>query len=95
MLSEVTAIGLLYGVASGLALVLYAVDKSAARRGGRRTPERVLHACSLLGGWPGALLAQSAFRHKTRKQPFRSIFWLTVCLNVALLSAFVAIRTVG
>jgi len=35
----------------------------------------------LAGGWPGALVAQEKLRHKTRKQPFRFIFWVTVLMN--------------
>lgn len=34
-----------------------------------------------MGGWPGALVARRVFRHKTIKQPFRAIFWLTVVVN--------------
>jgi uncharacterized membrane protein YsdA (DUF1294 family) len=37
----------------------------------------------LFGGWPGAVLAQQWLRHKTVKQPFRQMFWLTVALNIA------------
>ena len=76
----------LYAVTSCIAFALYGLDKSAARRGMWRTPELTLHAVSLIGGWPGALLAQSVFRHKTRKQPFRTVFWVTVVLNCAAAS---------
>lgn len=64
---------------------LYAFDKSAARRRARRVPEKTLHLFALLGGWPGALLAQKYLRHKTVKQPFRFVFWLTVLANCGLL----------
>ena len=74
--------GLYYLAASVLCFALYAWDKGAARRGGRRTPEATLHLWSLLGGWPGALLAQQYLRHKSVKQAFRSTFWLTVLANV-------------
>lgn len=60
----------------------YAADKSAAERGGWRTPESTLHALSLAGGWPGALLAQQFQRHKSTKVEFRSTFWGTVVVNV-------------
>ena len=65
------------------AYVLYWLDKRAARAGYRRVPERTLHLVGVLGGWPGALLAQRQFRHKTVKQPFQAIFWATVAINLA------------
>jgi uncharacterized membrane protein YsdA (DUF1294 family) len=55
----------------------------AARRDARRTPENSLHLVALCGGWPGALIAQQQFRHKTVKQPFQTVFWITVILNLA------------
>lgn len=72
-----------YLLMSAVTFAVYGADKAASRRGGRRTPEAALHTLSLLGGWPGALVAQQTFRHKTRKQPFRTVFWLTVIANVA------------
>ncbi|MEE4278530.1 MAG: cold shock and DUF1294 domain-containing protein [Halieaceae bacterium] len=71
-----------YVVASIVTFLAYYIDKSAAKRGGRRTAEQTLHVFSLIGGWPGALIARHRFRHKTRKQPFRTMFWLTVVGNV-------------
>lgn len=62
--------------------VVYGVDKAAAQRSWRRVPEAHLHVLSLFGGWPGALVAQQLMRHKTRKQPFRGLFWLTVVANL-------------
>ncbi|WP_166253612.1 DUF1294 domain-containing protein [Marinobacter salicampi] len=74
-----------YLALSLLTFVLYAVDKSAAGRGERRVPEKRLHLFDLLGGWPGALIAQQLFRHKTRKGSFQFIYWLCVFLNLAVL----------
>lgn len=71
----------LYIVASVVTFIWYAIDKSAATKGEQRTPENTLHLLSLVGGWPGALVAQQKLRHKTIKQPFRTIFWATVTLN--------------
>ena len=62
--------------------MLYGRDKAAARGGLWRTPEITLHLVSVAGGWPGALIAQRVFRHKTRKQPFRTVFWCTVVANL-------------
>lgn len=74
-----------YAAISLLTFSIYYLDKSAARSGTRRTPESTLHLLSLAGGWPGAIIAQQWFRHKTRKQPFRSIFWLTLLANIGIL----------
>jgi uncharacterized membrane protein YsdA (DUF1294 family) len=79
-------LALWYAVASVVAYVAYARDKAAAQAGSRRTPEATLHLVGIVGGWPGALLAQRRFRHKTRKTSFRVIFWVTVVVNVAVLA---------
>lgn len=76
----------LYFVASLLTFVMYTVDKRAAKKGTWRTPESTLHFLSLVGGWPGALIAQRKLRHKSTKQPFRSIYWVTVILNCGALA---------
>ena len=74
-----------YAACSLVAILAYGWDKSAAQRGTRRIPETNLHLLGLLGGWPGALLAQQWFRHKTSKRSFRIGFWFTVLANSALL----------
>lgn len=70
-----------YGVVSVVAFLLYWSDKRKARAEAWRTPENVLHALELAGGWPGALLAQQLFRHKTRKVSFQVVFWFIVLLH--------------
>ncbi|MDO7899731.1 DUF1294 domain-containing protein [Pseudomonas citrulli] len=70
-----------YGVVSAVAFALYWNDKRKARADAWRTPENVLHAVELAGGWPGALLAQQVFRHKTRKVSFQLVFWCIVLLH--------------
>lgn len=73
---------LVYLLASAVTFMVYALDKASARRGGSRTAESTLHALSIAGGWPGALLAQQFLRHKSAKAKFRSTFWATVATNV-------------
>ena len=80
----------LYLVMSVTTFVFYAMDKAAAQKGRQRTPESSLHALALLGGWPGALYAQQLLRHKSRKQPFRVVFWITLALNVTALGYLVS-----
>ena len=75
------SVGAIYLAASVAAFMAYRGDKAAAMRGGRRTPEATLHLLGLIGGWPGALLAQRILRHKTRKLSFQVPFWGTVLLN--------------
>ena len=70
-----------YGIVSVLAFFMYWADKRKARTDARRTPENVLHAVELAGGWPGALIAQQVFRHKTRKVSFQTLFWVIVLLH--------------
>lgn len=75
-------VAVVYATTIPITFVLYAIDKSAARRGGWRVAESTLHLMALAGGWPGALLAQQVLRHKSTKAEFRSVFWATVVLNV-------------
>ncbi|MEF8700932.1 MAG: cold shock and DUF1294 domain-containing protein [Candidatus Accumulibacter sp. UW26] len=72
-----------YLVVSCVAYLAYEFDKAAAQNGQWRTQESTLHLFSLLGGWPGAMLAQKRLRHKTRKQSFQLTYWATVVLNCA------------
>ena len=71
--------------ASLVTFILYAADKSAARAGRWRTRERTLHLFSLIGGWPGAAVAQSFLRHKSKKVKFRVVYWITVVINCGFL----------
>ncbi|WP_313505516.1 DUF1294 domain-containing protein [Stutzerimonas kunmingensis] len=74
----------IYAVASLLTFVLYWRDKHSALKDRWRTPETTLHFFELAGGWPGALVAQQVFRHKTRKLSYQLAFWLIVMLHQAL-----------
>jgi len=82
------AIPAVYLAASLAAMIAYGVDKSAAQTGAWRTPESTLHVLALMGGWPGALIAQKILRHKSQKPSFQFAFWVTVALNCAALVWF-------
>ncbi|WP_221075507.1 cold shock and DUF1294 domain-containing protein [Agarivorans aestuarii] len=75
-----------YVVMSVVTFALYALDKSAAQAGRWRVQELKLHVFALIGGWPGAMLAQQTLRHKTQKQSFRWGYYCTVLLNIAALA---------
>lgn len=74
----------LYLLASLLSFVQYWLDKRSAQNGSRRTAENTLHLVELAGGWPGALIAQQTFRHKTRKATYQTVFWLIVAAHQVL-----------
>ncbi|MBA6348335.1 DUF1294 domain-containing protein [Colwellia sp. BRX8-9] len=71
---------------SVVTFLAYWFDKSKAQRGAWRTQESTLHMFSLLGGWPGAAIAQQILRHKSQKREFRTSFWFTVFVNIGALS---------
>jgi uncharacterized membrane protein YsdA (DUF1294 family) len=56
----------------------YALDKRRARAKEWRISEAGLHVTELLGGWPGAFLAQRRLRHKVSKRGYLFVFWLIV-----------------
>lgn len=64
---------------------MYAKDKAAAQSNAWRTPESTLHLLSILGGWVGAMVAQTHLRHKSQKPEFRMTYYLTVVINLAVL----------
>jgi uncharacterized membrane protein YsdA (DUF1294 family)/cold shock CspA family protein len=76
----------LYLAASAVSFFLYKRDKSAAEIGRWRTNENTLHMFSVIGGWPGAFVAQRLLRHKSSKESFRNLFWATVVINCVALS---------
>lgn len=61
------------------------VVQAGARNDRSRVPEITLHVLGLLCGWPGALIAQRALRHKSRKRSFQVVFLGTVILNCGAL----------
>lgn len=73
-------------IGSLVTLVLYGTDKSRARRGAWRIPERVLLLSALLVGAPGGLLGMYLFRHKTRHFYFHVVNFLGLVWQAAALA---------
>jgi uncharacterized membrane protein YsdA (DUF1294 family)/cold shock CspA family protein len=71
-----------YFTVSFITFFVYSWDKDSAEAGDRRVAENTLHFLELLGGWPGALVAQYCIRHKTAKLGFQIIFWLVALAHL-------------
>lgn len=69
---------IVYAVISVVNLAMYGADKSRAKRGARRIPERVLLGVSFCGGAVGGLAGMTLFRHKTKHW----YFWLVNILGL-------------
>lgn len=83
-------------ITSGIAAILYAIDKRAAGKNARRVPENTLLLWSAAGGWPGAVLAGRKLRHKTHKMSYRIYFGGAIIANLAvvgLLAWFFLLRS--
>ena len=83
-----------YGLMSLITFIRFGLDKRAAIKRRRRTPERTLHLHALAGGWPGAFIAMQVFRHKRRKPAFVRVVWAIAILHGALWAgaAYLALR---
>ena len=85
LLAHFLEIRLLYAYLIGVNLttfVSYGFDKHWAIHNHSRIPEIVLHLLALAGGSGAALVAQIAFRHKTKKRTFRIIFAIIILLQL-------------
>ena len=63
---------------------LFDIDKRRAMLSLWRIPEANLLLFSAIGGWPGALIGQIVFRHKTKKQPFKLLLWIIIFAHIYL-----------
>ncbi|MCR6645708.1 MAG: DUF1294 domain-containing protein [Terricaulis sp.] len=77
------ALGILIAI-NITAFVLFGMDKERALRERRRLPEAYLLWVALLGGAAGAIAGQQIFRHKTRKQPFRTLLIGAAVVNLVV-----------
>ena len=73
-----------YVVMSVITFLAYGSDKRRAQAGAPRISESLLLALGLFGGWPGGLVAQQVWRHKTRKASFQATFWVSVVSNLLI-----------
>ena len=78
-----------YLIISLFTFALYGIDKFLAKVEWKRIPERWFHTLSLIGGFPGAWVAMSFFKHKN-KPKFRWIILASLLLHTAGLVIFVA-----
>ncbi len=70
-----------------VAFSAFYMDKTFAQKNERRISEANLLLIAGLGGTVGAITAQHKFRHKTRKQPFKSQLYSIAVLQVIALIA--------
>lgn len=74
----------LFWLLNALSWMLMRADKGRAIHNDRRIRESTLLTVALLGGAIGAKLAQRRFRHKTRKEPFRTTLNLILAAQIIL-----------
>ncbi len=94
-MNAVLLVLIVYAVASVITFFVYGIDKRAARRGRWRTPEATLHLLELLGGFPGAMVAQRVFHHKRGKVSYLLVFWFIVALHIAGWAGWFWLRSRG
>lgn len=64
-------------MASAMTFLIFGMDKRRAAAGQRRISEAALLWSCVFGGWPGGLMAQNVFQHKTRKWMFQLSMWVS------------------
>jgi len=79
---KITLVLLLWNV---MVFLIYVIDKSKARRGAWRIPEKILLTMALICGGFGAWLAGITFRHKTRKWYFKTVWFLGMVTTLVAL----------
>ena len=68
-----------------LVFMIYGIDKSKARKGAWRIPEKYLLSFAFLCGGFGAWLAGVTFHHKTRKWYFKTVWFLGIVTTLVTL----------
>ena len=68
-----------------LVFMIYGIDKSKAKRGAWRIPEKILLILAFACGGFGAWLAGIIFHHKTRKWYFKMVWFLGMLTTLVAL----------
>ena len=79
---------------SVVTFLIYGWDKRQASKSGPRTPATRLHGLAFLGGWPGAILGQRFFRHKTQKLGFKLANWFVVAIHLISVAFVLSVTVV-
>ena len=75
------------GAISVVTFLVYAIDKSRAKRGKWRVPEKTLLMLSFFGGGLGGITAMYLLRHKTKHWYFTVINCIGVILQACAIVA--------
>ena len=68
-----------------ITFIVYGIDKSRARSGGWRIPEKTLHWLAIAGGFPGGWVGRIVFRHKTRKGFFTFVLMVGTLIHAGII----------
>ncbi len=68
---------------------MYGADKSKAKRGKWRIPEKTLLLSAFLGGGIGAFLGMRILRHKTKHLQFQILVPIFMLISVALVTGII------
>lgn len=76
-----------YALMTIVTFVLYGVDKSKAKKGKWRIPEKTLLLFAACFGGLGAFLGMKIFRHKTKHTSFKIIVPVSMIIQFILIAA--------
>ena len=82
------SVGLWLFAANVIAFGAFGHDKHLAREGAWRISEQTLLLLALVGGSIGAIAGQRYFRHKTRKEPFRTLLYAIPVLQIIAITVW-------
>ncbi|MBR5564572.1 MAG: DUF1294 domain-containing protein [Roseburia sp.] len=72
-----------------IGFAMMGIDKSRAKKGEWRIPEKTLFACALLGGSLGTTCGMHVFHHKTKHWYFKYGMPLILVLQVYLINGII------